>query len=219
MSWDDLTYAVSISRSDDYQSQIEHAMFQRPKAITQTRKSYLDKEIKIEQLLTLARTYDATDPKDKVYALLGLSPRFAKSVGVPDYSRGCKELWTSVCAALLQEFSLTPLVQMTAESNRKWRLDLSAPRDRHTENVLPTWAFDLLAPAVPWPMRAEVSDPGYVDCSAEGGVLRIRGTLDGAVDAVFETIEFSNHTPHFAAAFRKAAGNQTISLRLEQVSS
>ncbi|PPJ56526.1 hypothetical protein CBER1_03905 [Cercospora berteroae] len=60
-----------------------------------------DPDLSITSLLSTYRGYEATDPRDKVFALLGI----ASSNGglVPDYTKSCEAVYQDIAATLLQQ--------------------------------------------------------------------------------------------------------------------
>ncbi|GIZ41578.1 hypothetical protein CKM354_000487700 [Cercospora kikuchii] len=62
-----------------------------------------DPDLSITSLLSTYRGYEATDPRDKVFALLGIA---SSSEGlVPDYTKSCEAVYRDVAATLLQRSS------------------------------------------------------------------------------------------------------------------
>lgn len=63
----------------------------------------------ITQAINLCLDAEATDPRDKVYVLCGLSEDLARTVGASDYSKSVAEVYTSVAVRTVLE----PRYQMT----------------------------------------------------------------------------------------------------------
>lgn len=55
----------------------------------------------ITQAIDLCLDAEATDPRDKVYALCGLSKDLAQTVGVPNYSKSVAKVYTSVAVRMI----------------------------------------------------------------------------------------------------------------------
>ncbi|KAI1070374.1 hypothetical protein LB507_010357 [Fusarium sp. FIESC RH6] len=75
--------------------------------------------------ISISRSYECTDPRDRVYALQGLvAPNFARSI-TPDYTKSSKEVFMSVCLQdLEQKMSLEFLELANATSGPSWVADL-----------------------------------------------------------------------------------------------
>jgi hypothetical protein len=83
-------------------------------------------------LLLVSRHCDSTDPRDKVYSLLGLVGERLQSLITIDYSQSIEEVLTRTAAAIItcrEDFELLAYAS----------LSLGA---RHTEKGLPTWVPD-----------------------------------------------------------------------------
>ncbi|USP82760.1 heterokaryon incompatibility protein [Curvularia clavata] len=87
-------------------------------------------------LLLLSRHCDSTDPRDKVYSLLGLVSERLQNLITIDYSQSVEEVLTRTAAAIIicrEEFELLAYAS----------LSLGA---RHREKGLPTWVPDWIEP-------------------------------------------------------------------------
>ncbi|KAF2629366.1 hypothetical protein BU25DRAFT_409267 [Macroventuria anomochaeta] len=65
----------------------------------------LDDTPSIDHIFNLARKSQATDPRDKVYGLLGLLPTRITSYLKPDYSKSVEEVYTDLAISLLRSCS------------------------------------------------------------------------------------------------------------------
>jgi len=102
----------------EYHYQIIQKFFHaRPTIMTNARRSYLEGRFPLIDLLRLtclgtinpgsrAQNLEASDPRDKIFALLGLATdreELERNGVRPDYTKSCQEVYTLVTAALLQQ--------------------------------------------------------------------------------------------------------------------
>jgi hypothetical protein len=83
-------------------------------------------------MLDMTRNCSSTDPRDKVYGLLGLTGERLQGLIPVDYSQSVKEVLTRTAAAIIisrEDFEILTYASST-------------PRTSHTRNSLPTWAPD-----------------------------------------------------------------------------
>jgi len=112
MSWDDLVQATrSLSAA---QGSSRRALFHVPLDLMDVRDHYQSGSVTFSELIKLARDYEASDPRDKIYGLLGLSQEFAKMIGQPDYNKSIQEVWTNASSALLSKLSIKALLDLTS---------------------------------------------------------------------------------------------------------
>ncbi|KAK8112591.1 HET-domain-containing protein [Apiospora sp. TS-2023a] len=79
--------------------------------------SYSDPSQLIETL-NLASLCDSQDPRDKVFALLGLLPHTLGRVIVPDYSRSVEEVYADVARYIASLFSWSKVFQLAVSRHR-----------------------------------------------------------------------------------------------------
>ncbi|KAK3313175.1 heterokaryon incompatibility protein-domain-containing protein [Apodospora peruviana] len=98
----------------------------------------------IAWLMQITRSFKATDPRDKIYALLGLARQ--KDIVVPDYSKLVDQVFTEFIFRLIQsEQSLNCLMFNRALTNtdQKWPSWIPNPTEDDNDN-------DGLKPTIPW---------------------------------------------------------------------
>ncbi|KAL7755492.1 hypothetical protein ACKLNR_014590 [Fusarium oxysporum f. sp. zingiberi] len=106
----------------------------------------------LASLLNIARDYDATDPKDKVYAILGLLEALGyKSPLRVDYRVSVEDLYTQI-AKILQQGSETLNVMSHVEVNPLTR--------QVTLSGLPSWVPNW---TVPWNQKSIIEKAAYPD--------------------------------------------------------
>ncbi|KAK7912136.1 hypothetical protein PG985_014617 [Apiospora marii] len=79
--------------------------------------SYTDPSQLIE-MISLASLCQCQDPRDKVFALLGLLPYTLGQVMVPDYSRSVVEIYADLARYIASQFSWTRVLHMANARNR-----------------------------------------------------------------------------------------------------
>jgi Heterokaryon incompatibility protein (HET) len=121
--------------------------------------------ITLLQALLLSRTSEATDPRDRVYALLGLTSDNASKAIEPDYTQSVADVFTMTTIQIIQhEKSLSVLSHV---ENFAWRP--KAPE-------LPSWIPDWASPAKSTP---------FLSSSYEMQPVEFRATLDSSPDISF----------------------------------
>lgn len=83
--------------------------------------SYIDPSLLIE-MISLASLCQCQDPRDKVFALLGLLPYTVGQVMVPDYSRSVVEVYADLARYIASQFSWARVLRMATLRNR-WATD------------------------------------------------------------------------------------------------
>ncbi|KAJ4366268.1 hypothetical protein N0V83_007904 [Neocucurbitaria cava] len=107
----------------------------------------------LRMLLDKHRFSESTDPRDKVYALLGLADRSMSpfrtepNVLTPDYNLSVQQVYTE-----------TARVLMTSYRNLSWLSHVEDPSQRRIAG-LPSWVPDLSVPLDPYPLRYR--GPGF----------------------------------------------------------
>lgn len=152
------------------------------------------KSRKLESIMQYTRIRHATDPRDKIIALYGVSQRLHGPILKPDYSKSISEVYTSNTASILQtENSLWPLDQTWSPSRRG---DLPSWVPDWSED--PRWSHDLLAelgdgPPDPsdrevinrWEGTDETATPDF-EISSDYKQLSISGYEVGVVVAAWD---------------------------------
>lgn len=99
-------------------------------------------------LLLLSRHCDSTDPRDKVYSLLGLVSERLQNLITIDYSQSVEEVLTRTAAAIIicrEEFEILAYAS----------LSLGA---RHRDKGLPTWVPDWIEPHSDMTLRPQFQE-------------------------------------------------------------
>ncbi|KAH8911197.1 HET-domain-containing protein [Coniochaeta sp. PMI_546] len=206
-SWDDLVKAVrALSRT---QGNVSKSVFDAPIKIVDARNQYrATGNIDLERILSLSRTFDCTELRDKVYGMLGLNDELAEAIGLPDYEKPLPEVWADLARAILSKLSVKALFCMTAdidlveikreqtedETSREpgWlaemdRVDVRR-RLKQLQSIppLPSWAPNLQNPQLPWPMNSRVVDEAYGSpvISFNGLNLHLKAAFVDKIDEV-----------------------------------
>jgi Heterokaryon incompatibility protein (HET) len=131
--------------------------------------------------------YQATDSKDRVYALLGLASDNDKLGIVPDYTKSCEEVYTEVATAIL----------LRGDDGINKLLSLAQAQNPHMPSWVPDWRQSIKR-------RGILDFAGSTDFNASGNrnifvqrtigggrvdiaLISIRGAKVGSVAAVFES--------------------------------
>ena len=98
------------------------------------------KKLDLEMLLDLARTFSATDPRDKIFALLGMAKEVGEDQDMatllqPDYSKSVQQVFTEVTGACLSRGDLVLLSSVERQNMRQI-------------TGLPSWVPDFTAVSV-----------------------------------------------------------------------
>ncbi|CAK4033929.1 Hypothetical predicted protein [Lecanosticta acicola] len=90
-------------------------------------------------ILTRSRHYKSTDPRDQIFALLGIAGDSERFLVAPDYSKSCAQIYTESTRALLKH----------------GYMDVLCHCSNSNENVIqvPTWVPDWSRPVTRWPMQ------------------------------------------------------------------
>ncbi len=113
------------------------------------RKDYQRNErrgVSIHAAMVQSRQCEASDPRDKVYALLGVCPELAQEIGEPDYSLSPAVVW-----ARAQRACFNGRLGVNA-------LYLVSVGERLEKNI-PSWVPDLSTGLKTWPRRPPLSTP------------------------------------------------------------
>lgn len=106
-------------------------------------------DVTMAQLVALTHEFEATDPRDKVFALVGLLPTNSQErfVFAPDYSIGTRRLCVRAAKYWLE-------TTQTLDVISAWDgLHKTSEGDRMRESVLPSWVPDLTRPQE-WRLRS-----------------------------------------------------------------
>ncbi|KAK3985284.1 heterokaryon incompatibility protein-domain-containing protein [Cladorrhinum sp. PSN332] len=134
------------------------------------RDSLLNKQYALEYMLEESWNFDSTNPRDKVYAWLGLLHPGDVSL-IPDYNATVSEAYVGLVRAVMEHSGSLSLVSFTGSTGRPTKLD-PIPG-------LPSWAPDLRKDAVPmftwWlrpkSFRASSSVKANATISSDGKLL------------------------------------------------
>ena len=99
-----------------------------------------ERGVSIHAAMVQSRQCEATDPSDKVYALLGVCPELAKEIGEPDYRLPSGLVWTYA-----QKARFNGRLSVNA-------LSLVSVGERREKNI-PTWVPDLSTGLKTWLRR------------------------------------------------------------------
>jgi hypothetical protein len=139
----------------------------------------------ISLLLRFATNLGATDPKDKIYALLGLATRATRSNIIPDYSKPVSQVFAEATHFLLNsKNSLNPLSQ--------WKNRSDVPFEHSLPSWVPNWSRKPIE-AVDLPKNIYKATKGV---QAElhpspWNILRLDAILLDQVDHVSELFQFN----------------------------
>ena len=155
-------------------------------------------------LLSVARSFEATDPRDKIYALLGL-PTKKDNFLVPDYTINTSEVYTHTTRHLLnlgQNLLVLAFVLHTPPGTP----DTGPP----TPN-LPSWVQDFASKELPFPFSnlnighqysAGFVRPFRLDLNTHQNTLRLAGAMMDTIRVVGPSTPFMyihKMDPHFRA--------------------
>jgi hypothetical protein len=117
------------------------ALFDLPLKIMEARDHYQQHTFGFHQILPLSRSFDASDPRDKIYGMLGLSEDFANAIGPPDYNKPVADVWLNMASIYLKRYSLGGLSMLTSAIDLlNMQEALSEYMDEeHREEAIPTW--------------------------------------------------------------------------------
>lgn len=159
----------------------------------------MDAPMGLFALLQMCVYFDATDPRDKIYGLLGLIPDsspgapIGKYAIVPDYSKSLKDVYTAAARVVVAEGSLTVLGRAI------WYRPAEVP-PRYPDDLVigdfPSWV-----PRLDWHWNAAQGSPAAIISTSEAGasggmlppvsdetsdpdVLRVCGILVSEVSSV-----------------------------------
>lgn len=165
------------------------------------------KSIPFLHLLDVARSFKATDPRDKIYALLGLPAKKDNSL-IPDYTLSTSEVYKRTTRHLLdsrQDLLVFAFVIHTPLGTLE--TDTSTPN-------LPSWVPDFASKELPFPFSnlnighqysAGFLNPLRLDLSIRQDTLRLAGATMDTIEAVGPSTPFIHlHKidSHFRALLR-----------------
>ena len=155
-------------------------------------------------LLDVARSFEATDPRDKIYALLGLPAKKDNSL-VPDYTLSISEVYTRTTRHLL---NLGQNLQVLASI---LHMPPKTPEVDNPNPNLPSWVPDFASKKLPFPFSnlntghqysAGFSRPLLLEPNVHQDTLRLAGAVLDTIEAVGPSTPFKHlhkMDPHFRA--------------------
>ncbi|KAJ3532058.1 hypothetical protein NM208_g8486 [Fusarium decemcellulare] len=147
----------------------------------------------LSKMIHHSRIRHATNPKDKIFALYGLSLNLGKTMPQPDYTQLISEVYARATIAIMEhDASLWPLDNVWSEKRRhdvpSWVPDWSDDY-RWSDNVLSELGHVPLDPAdrdIPfhWDAPPDQEAPSF-KTSSDFKKLKLRGCVVGVIDQVF----------------------------------
>ncbi|OQV06843.1 hypothetical protein CLAIMM_11361 [Cladophialophora immunda] len=137
------------------------------------------------ELLRATGGFNASDNRDKVFALLGIAEDAQELELHPDYSKSYREVGVDVTKALVRKYGLSMLSFNAGLSCRMYALHGSHPEQLPKDQFLPSWCCD-------WTFRSHHTiaaghPKGYLDFSA-GDACNDRDTSTFSVDESLDTL-------------------------------
>lgn len=155
-------------------------------------------------LLDVARSFEATDPRDKIYGLLGLPAKKENSI-VPDYTLSTGEVYTRTTRHLLSSGQNLLVLAFVIHT------PLETPKTDALTPNLPSWVPDFASKELPFPFSnlnighqysAGSLHPVRLDLSTHQDTLCLAGAMIDTIEAVGPSTPFMHlhkMDPHFRA--------------------
>ncbi|EEU36361.1 uncharacterized protein NECHADRAFT_86908 [Fusarium vanettenii 77-13-4] len=182
----------------------------------------------LSRMVHHSRIRHATNPKDKIFALYGLSQKLKKPMPQPDYTQSIAEIYTKATVAIMQQDnSLWPLENLWSENRRgdlpSWVPDWSED-SRWSDDLNQDFGhipLDYADRDIPSHWDGPTEPTAAIKISPDYNKLTLSGREIGVVDHVFddsnrvqaqtEAIAASNETVEYELVMRKH-GAETIKL-------
>lgn len=173
----------------------------RWKRVQQPRKEDKNPSIAFLQLLDIARSFDVTDAKDKVYGLLGFPTRDASpETGVfirPNYTQSLSDLYTVVARKLLLNEGNLDLLSFVV--HKGWRENVDKANMLHVEqdtgaSDLPSWVPNWNTKDVIFPFAGFGDDNSHKAGLGRPLCLDFLESTDMDTDIEINTVTSSLHT-------------------------
>jgi hypothetical protein len=138
--------------------------------------------VDVHAAMVQSRQCDASDPRDKIYALLGVCPDLAYAMGEPDYKLSVAVVWTRAQRACFSGPLSINAISLVSVGERQ-------------EADVPSWVPDLSTGLHTWPRRPPASATGdgvttIIQCSGDDpNCLHVRGV---AVDTLISPFEYTD---------------------------
>jgi hypothetical protein len=219
LEWDQVVEATR--RLAAAQGPNRKALFDLPLRIMDARDQYQRGSFSFCQILQLSRSFEASDPRDKIYGMLGLSEEFANAIGPPDYHNSAAAVWSKMACVYLSKYSLRGLSMLASaidlenmqeplpeymdaehrdEPIPSWLEGLnrvSVPKKSNGFTALhhePSWVPNLNFPALEWPMNEKIDDAEHFPQTGELE-LRVDGEklhVQGAFLSTITIVPYGN---------------------------
>ncbi|KAF9693662.1 hypothetical protein EKO04_008305 [Ascochyta lentis] len=165
-----------------------------------------DESVPFLRLLDLGRTFEVTDPRDKIYGLLGFSTNdvgFSADTIAPDYTLSTSDIYTQVTRDFIEKDQNLNVLALA--------LYISPPRRRpeHCIDDLPSWAPNFNCQTITFPISnmnigheysAGLSQPASLLPSPTRNTLRLKGVQLDTIRTTGPSINFQplhKSNPHF----------------------
>ncbi|KAK4443333.1 heterokaryon incompatibility protein-domain-containing protein [Podospora aff. communis PSN243] len=106
------------------------------------------------QLLTLTRSFDCKDPRDRIYGLIGLpfstSDPEKSPLIIPDYSKSTAEVYLEIATKLIQDSQTLRLLSSIQRPSPRSRPDKHGPFDPNIPSWIPQWTFSETQSLIPF---------------------------------------------------------------------
>ncbi|KAF3007814.1 hypothetical protein E8E13_010539 [Curvularia kusanoi] len=224
ISWKDVGLAMeTIEESIEFSMMFDHR--HRQNAFRMWRMSNVYQTYCLIHLLDLARTFEVTNPLDKIFALLGFPGEDDSTVAPsldPDYTLSTCQIYTRATLFLLK-------------SDKNLQV-LSLVLNKHSEHAdanpqtcqLPSWVPDLTSTACSFSnanigheYTAGCSQPIHLGSSDPDGTLRLGGVLMDTIEAVGPNtpyVDLDKAAPYYRARIEwcldKAVSVNTLAMTL-----